>query len=128
MKEKVLIVEDNPQNMKLFEMLLRAKGYTPLKATDGGEALDIATRECPDLIIMDVRLPGMNGLEVTKKLRENSAFSRTPIIATTAYAMKGDKERAIEAGCNAYLSKPFNIHELTERIAEMLRQRQNDTV
>lgn len=128
MKETILIVEDNPQNMKLFEMLLGAKGYALLKAIDGEEAMDIAKRARPDLIIMDVRLPRMNGLEVTKKLRENPAFSRTPIIATTAYAMKGDKERAIEAGCNAYLSKPFDIHELTEMIAEMLLPRQKDNV
>jgi len=128
LKEKILIVEDNPQNMKLYEMILSAKGYTLLKAIDGEEALDMAIRKHPDLILMDIRLPGMNGLEVTKKLRENSAFSHTPIIAITAYAMKGDKERAIEAGCNAYLAKPFNIHELTGMIAEMLRQRQKDNV
>jgi len=128
LKEKILIVEDNPQNMRLFEMLLGAKGYALLKAIDGEEALDIAKRERPDLIIMDIRLPRMNGLEVTKKLRENSAFRRTPIIATTAYAMRGDKERAIEAGCNAYLSKPFNIHELTGTITEMLLPRQKDNV
>ena len=128
MKEKILIVEDNPQNMKLYEMVLSAKGYTLLKAIDGEEALDMAIRKHPDLILMDIRLPGMDGLEVTKKLRENSAFSHTPIIAITAYAMKGDKERAIEAGCNAYLSKPFNIHELTGMIAEMLLPRQKDNV
>jgi CheY-like chemotaxis protein len=128
LKEKILIVEDNPQNMKLYEMILSAKGYTLLKAIDGEEALDMAIRKHPDLIIMDIRLPGMNGLEVTRKLRENSAFSHTPIIAITAYTMKGDKARAIEAGCNAYLSKPFHIRELTGMIAEMLLPRQKDNV
>ncbi len=124
MKEKILIVEDNLPNMRLLEMVLGAKGYTLLKATDGEEALDMATREQPDLIIMDIRLPKMNGLEVTRKLRENPAFSHTPIVGLTAYAMKGDKERIIESGCDAYLSKSINTRELPGMIAEMLSQRQ----
>jgi len=120
MKKRILIVEDNPENMRLMEMTLRAKGYTLLKATDGEKALDMAMRERPDLIIMDIRLPKMSGLEVTRKLRETPAFSHTPIIGVTAYAMKGDKERIIEAGCDAYLSKPINTRELPKVIAEML--------
>ncbi len=128
MNERILIVEDNPQNMNVFEMVLRAKGYTLLKATDGEEALDMALSGRPDLIIMDIQIPGMNGLEVTRKLRENSAFSHTPIIAVSAYAMRGDREKAIEAGCNAYLPKPFNIHELRGMIAEMLLPQQKDNV
>ncbi|MBA7617926.1 Polar-differentiation response regulator DivK [subsurface metagenome] len=124
MKEKILIVEDNPINMRLIEMTLRAKNYTLLKATDGEEALDVARRERPDLIIMDIQLPKINGLEVTRELRENLAFSQIPIIAVTAYAMKGDKERVIEAGCDAYLPKPINTRELPRMIAEMLSQRQ----
>ena len=126
MKEKILIVEDNPLNMKLLEMVLRAKNYTLLKATDGEEALDMAMREQPDLIIMDIQLPRVNGLEVTRKLRETPAFSHTPIIGVTAYAMKGDKERVIESGCDAYLSKPISTRELPEMIAEMLLQRRKD--
>jgi len=125
-KEKILIVEDNPQNMRLLEMVLRAKNYTLLKATDGEEALDMALREQPDLIIMDIQLPKVNGLEVTRKLRNTPAFSHTPIIAITAYAMKGDKERVIESGCDAYLSKPINTRELPEMIGEMLLQRRKD--
>ena len=128
MKERIMIVEDNPQNLRLMEMTLRAKNYTLLKATDGEEALGMAIRERPDLIIMDVQLPKMNGLEVTRKLREAPVFSQTPIIAITAYAMKGDRERVIEAGCDAYLSKPINTRELPEIIAEMLLQRQKDRV
>ena len=124
MREKILIIEDNPRNMRLIEMTLRAKNYTLLKATNGEEALDMATRERPDLILMDIRLPGMDGLEVTKKLRETPAFSHTPIIGLTAYAMKGDREKVIESGCNAYLSKPINTRELPGMIAEMLSQRQ----
>lgn len=126
MKEKILIVEDNPQNMRLIEMVLRAKDYTLLKATDGEEALAMAMRERPDLIIMDIQLPKMNGLEVTRKLRETPAFNHTPIIGLTAYAMKGDRERVIESGCDAYLSKPINTRELPKVIAEMLSQRQKD--
>jgi len=101
-------------------MVLRDKGYTLLEATDGEEALDLAKRELPDLIIMDIQLPKLSGLEVTKKLRETSAFSHVPIIALTAYAMKGDKERFINAGCDAYLSKPIDSRELPGVIAEML--------
>ncbi len=123
MKEKILIVEDNPQNMRLIEMVLGAKGYTLLRATDGEEALDMAMTERPDLIIMDVWLPKMDGLEVTRRLRETPAFSRTPIIGVTAYAMKGDREKVIESGCDAYLSKPIDTRELPEVIAEMLARR-----
>ncbi len=127
MKEKILIVEDNPRNMRLIKMTLKSKGYTLLKATDGEEALDMAMRERPDLIIMDIRLPKMDGLEVTRKLRETPAFSNTPIIGLTAYAMKGDKERVIKSGCDAYLSKPIDTRELPKMIAEMLsRQRDNN--
>ncbi len=128
MQEKILIVEDNPQNMKLIEMTLRGKGYTLLKATDGEEALDIAMREQPALIIMDMQLPKLNGLEVTKRLRKTLAFSHTPIIALTAYAMKGDKENFINGGCDAYVSKPINTRELPGMIAEMLRQRKKVTL
>jgi len=126
MKEKILIVEDNPMHMRLIEMTLRGKNYTLLKATDGQEALNIAKRERPDLIVMDIRLPKINGFEVAKKLRENPAFSRTPIIAITAYAMKGDRERVIESGCDVYLSKPINTRELPQVIAQVLHQGQTD--
>ncbi len=121
-EEKVLIVEDNPQNMKLLEMLLRAKDYTLLKAYDGEEALAMAIREQPDLIVMDMQLPKMSGLEVTKQLRQMPVFGHTPIIALTAYAMRGDKEQFMEAGCNAYLSKPISTRELPVIIDWMLQE------
>ena len=121
-EEKVLIVEDNPQNMKLLEMLLRAKDYILLKAYDGEEALAMAIREQPDLIVMDMQLPKMSGLEVTKQLRQTLVFSHTPIIALTAYAMRGDKEQFMEAGCNAYLSKPISTRELPMIIDQMLQE------
>ncbi len=123
MNEKILIVEDNPQNMRLIEMTLRAENYTLLKATDGEEALEMAARERPDLIIMDIQLPKLSGLEVTGRLRQVAGFEDVPIIAITAYAMKGDKEKSIEAGCNAYLPKPINTRELPNLIAEMLQRR-----
>jgi two-component system cell cycle response regulator DivK len=126
LKEKILIVEDNPLNMRLLEILLRPKSYTLLEAVDGEEALDIATRELPDLIVMDIQLPKMSGLEVTQRLRQMPVFSRIPIIALTAYAMKGDRERFIDAGCNAYLPKPINTRELPKMINQMLQQRQKD--
>ena len=126
MPEKILIVEDNPRNMRLLEMTLRASGYTLLEATDGGEALDIAIKELPDLIIMDIQLPKINGLAVTRKLKALPEFRDVTIIAVTAYGMKGDRERAIEAGCDAYLPKPINTRELPEMIATMLLHRQKE--
>lgn len=126
MSKKILIVEDNPQNMRLVEMALSAESYTLLEATNGEEALGVARKELPDLIIMDIQLPKMSGLEVTKKLREIPEFNRTPIIAITAYAMKGDKEKALDAGCNAYLSKPISARDLPQLIAKMLVQRQEE--
>lgn len=127
MNEKILIVEDNPQNMRLIEMTLKAKAYILLKATDGEEALDVAVRERPDLIIMDIQLPKISGLEVVSRLRQMPGFDRVPIIAITAYAMKGDKEKSIKAGCNAYLPKPINTRELPVFIAEMLRQQKPES-
>ena len=126
MKEKILIVEDNPPNMRLIEMSLRAKGYRLLRATDGEEALDMATKGKPDLILMDIQLPKMSGLEVTKRLRQMPAFNHIPIIAVTAYAMRGDKKRIIKAGCDVYLPKPINTRQLPGVVAEMLLQRQKD--
>ena len=120
MSEKILIVEDNPKNMRLIEMVLRSKGYTLLEATDGEEALSKAAREHPDLIIMDIQIPKMDGLEVTRKLRENPSLGHIPIIAITAYAMKGDREKIMEAGCDAYIAKPINTRELPVVVAEML--------
>ena len=126
MSKKILIVEDNPQNMRLVEMALSAESYFLLEATNGEEALEIAKKERPDLIIMDVQLPKMSGLEVTRKLREIPEFSQTSIIAVTAYAMKGDEEKAIDASCNAYLSKPIRARDLPNLVAKMLLHRQEE--
>jgi two-component system cell cycle response regulator DivK len=121
---KILIVEDNPQNMNLVEMTLRAGRYALLKATDGEKAMKIAVKDKPDLIIMDIHLPKLSGLEVTKKIRQMPALSHIPVIAVTAYAMRGDREKVIDAGCDAYLSKPVNTRELRRLVVEMLRRRQ----
>lgn len=122
MKGKILIVEDNPRNMRLMELLLKGNGYTLLKATDGKEAMEVAVSEHPDLILMDVQLPRLSGLEATRQLRQMPAFSRVPILAITAYAMGGDREKFMDAGFDAYLSKPINTRELREMIAELLGQ------
>lgn len=120
MPKKILIVEDNPQNMKVELMALRPHGYILLQATDGEEALQIAMRDKPDLIIMDIQLPKVSGLEVTGRLRQMLDFRHTPIIAVTAYAMRGDKEKAIESGYDMYMTKPINTRELPKVVAEML--------
>jgi CheY-like chemotaxis protein len=125
MKETILVVEDNPQNMRLIEMILRAESYNMITANDGEKALEVAIREHPELIIMDIQLPKINGYDVTKKLRELPEFDKIPIIALTAYAMKGDQEKCIKAGCNAYLSKPINTRELNVIITNLLRSRIN---
>ena len=123
MNRKILIVEDNPQNMRLLEMTLRTGGYTLFKAVDGEEALSLAVKEKPDLVIMDIQIPKINGEEVTRRLRQMPEFRNTSIIALTAYAMKGDEQKFLEAGCDAYVSKPINTRELPKLIVDMLQKR-----
>ncbi len=101
-------------------MTLKGGGYILLKATDGQQALDMAIGQGPDLIIMDMQLPKVSGLDVTRKLRRMPEFKSTPIIALTAYAMKGDRANFMEAGCDAYVSKPINTRELPHIISRML--------
>ena len=126
LSEKILIVEDNPQNMRLVEMTLRSHGYTMLEAADGEAALEVAARERPDLIIMDMQLPRLDGLEVTRRLRQMPEFADVPIIAVTAYAMKGDRQKTAEAGCDAYLPKPINTRELPGIISKMLERKRDN--
>jgi CheY-like chemotaxis protein len=120
--KKILIVEDNPANMRLIRMVLKTKGYSVLEATDGEEALTVATERQPDLIVMDIQLPKMDGLEVTRKLRQAPEFRQTPIIALTASAMDGDRERIIAAGCDEYIAKPVHTRRFPVLVAEMLRR------
>ena len=124
MPKKILIVEDNPQNMKLVLLTLQSRGYELIEATDGEEALKMADREKPDLILMDIQIPKIDGLEVTRRLKQMPAFSHTPVIALTAHAMKGDEQKIAEAGCDAYITKPFSTRELPKLVAKMLEQHQ----
>jgi two-component system cell cycle response regulator DivK len=112
----VLIVEDNELNMKLFQDLLRAHGYRTLHTRNGMEALDIAKRERPDLILMDIQLPEVSGLTITKLLKADDEVADIPVVVVTAFAMKGDETRFREGGCEAYLSKPIAIGSFIETV------------
>ena len=116
----VLIVEDNELNMKLFHDLLDAHGYKILQTKDGMEALDIAREHHPDLILMDIQLPEVSGLEVTKWLKEDTELKAIPVVAVTAFAMKGDEERIRQGGCEAYISKPISVPRFIETIKSYL--------
>ena len=107
--KKVLIVEDNDLNMKLFNDLLEAHGYNTLQTRDGVEALKLARQHRPDLILMDIQLPEISGLEVTKWLKEDDDLRAIPVIAVTAFAMKGDEEKIRGGGCEAYIAKPISV-------------------
>jgi two-component system cell cycle response regulator DivK len=107
--KKVLIVEDNELNMKLFNDLLEAHGYFTLQTKDGMDALRIARQHHPDLILMDIQLPEVSGLEVIKWLKEDDDLAAIPVIAVTAFAMKGDEEKIRNGGCEAYIAKPISV-------------------
>ena len=116
MPKTVLIVEDNELNMKLFRDLLEAQDYEVLETREGLQALTLARQHHPDLILMDIQLPEISGLEVTKWLKEDDELRAIPVIAVTAFAMKGDEERIREGGCEAYLSKPISVMSFLETI------------
>ena len=120
MPKKILIVEDNELNMKLFHDLLEAHGYETLQTQEGLKALEIAREHRPDLILMDIQLPGVSGLEITKWLKADAQLSAIPVIAVTAFAMKGDEERIREGGCEAYISKPITVSTFLETIRKYL--------
>ena len=120
MAKKVLIVEDNELNMKLFHDLLDAQGYETLQTREGLQALTLAREHSPDLILMDIQLPEISGLEVTKWLKEDDALAHIPVIAVTAFAMKGDEERIRQGGCEAYISKPISVPRFIETIKSYL--------
>ena len=120
MKKKVMIVEDNELNMKLFDDLLGAHGYDTVKTREGTKALDIARREKPDLIIMDIQLPEVSGLEVTQQLKKDAELKSIPVIAVTAFAMKGDEEKIRQGGCEGYISKPISITEFIKTVQKHL--------
>jgi two-component system cell cycle response regulator DivK len=122
MSKTVLIVEDNELNMKLFHDLLEAQGYETLQTREGLQALALAREHRPDLILMDIQLPEISGLEVVKWLKEDEELSSIPVIAVTAFAMKGDEERILEGGCEAYLSKPISVMSFIETVKGFLAE------
>ena len=118
--KKVLIVEDNDLNMKLFNDLLEAHGYCTLQTKDGVEALRMAREHRPDLILMDIQLPEVSGLEVTKWLKEDDDLRTIPVIAVTAFAMKGDEEKIRDGGCEAYIAKPISVASFMRTVERFL--------
>ena len=120
MSKKVLIVEDNELNMKLFHDLLDAQGYETLQTREGLSALALARQHRPDLILMDIQLPEISGLEVTKWLKEDDELNHIPVVAVTAFAMKGDEERIRDGGCEAYISKPISVTHFLDTVRRYL--------
>ncbi len=120
MAKKVMIVEDNDLNMKLFDDLLGAHGYDTIKTRDGTKVLDMARADRPDLIIMDIQLPEVSGLEVTQWLKSDPDLKSIPVIAVTAFAMKGDEEKIRQGGCEDYISKPISIGDFIATVQKYL--------
>jgi CheY-like chemotaxis protein len=121
--DPILVVDDNPQNLKLAKVILMADGYDVRTAVDAEDALHILDSFAPRLILMDLQLPRMDGLELTRRLKADPARRGTIIIALTAYAMKGDDEKALAAGCDGYMSKPIDTDALSKLVAEHLGRR-----
>lgn len=117
---KVLLIEDNPLNMELAVDLLEIGGYEVLTATTAEEGIELAQKETPDLILMDISLPGIDGLEATRILKKDKKVKDVPIVAMSAHAMPGDEEKAIEAGCVGYITKPIDTKSLIEKVKEFM--------
>lgn len=122
MSALILIVDDHPTNLKLASEVLQSAGYDVLRAIDADQALAVLQQALPDLILMDIALPGMNGLELTRKLKEDEATRQIRIVALTAFAMKGDDQKARDAGCDGYIAKPINTRRLPLQVAEFLQR------
>jgi len=122
MQNCILIVEDNELNMKLFNDLLEAHGYKTLQTRDGKEALELTRLHKPDLILMDIQLPEVSGLQVTQWIKQDKELRHIPVIAITAFAMKGDEDRILAGGCEAYMSKPISILKFLETVRRFLNQ------
>ena len=120
MAKKILIVEDNVLNMKLFNDLLQAHGYQTLQLMEGGDVLSLARDDRPDLILMDIKLPDISGLEVTRLLKSDDDLKDIPVIAVTAFAMNGDEEKIREGGCEGYIAKPVSLPAFLDTIANFL--------
>ena len=118
--KRILVVDDNPRNLKLAFDVLEDAGYEVVEAADAEEAQIMIDRNLPDLILMDIALPGMDGLTLTRKIKANERTKHIRIIALTAFAMKGDDRKALAAGCDGYITKPIDIHQLPVQVAEIL--------
>jgi two-component system cell cycle response regulator/two-component system cell cycle response regulator DivK len=116
-EKKILLVEDNEVNRRLAGFLLRSHGYQVREATSAASAFEMVEKERPDLIVMDIQLPGMDGLEITRKLKEQTATADIPVIAVTSFAMKGDREKALAAGCAGYVTKPIDKTTFIQEVA-----------
>ena len=119
---KILVVEDNTLNRRLFTDLLKTQNHDILEATDGLSALKMIETQTPDLVLMDIQLPGLSGLEVTKKIRANKKIPQPKILAVSAFAMKQDAEKVLKSGCDDYISKPISIALFLQKITEILDQ------
>ena len=124
-KGTILYVEDNPDNRLLVKRILVAEDYSLLEAIDGKDALDVLKTAHPDLILMDINMPDMDGYTLTAKIKSLPGFERVPILALTANVMRGDKEKTLEAGCDGYIQKPLDIDQLTREIEKFLSRRSN---
>lgn len=120
MSKTVLIVEDNDLNMKLFNDLLQANGYNTIQTKDGREVMDLARTHSPDLILMDIQLPEVSGLEITRMLKCDEELKAIPVIAVTAFAMRGDEEKIREGGCEGYIAKPVSVLHFLKTVAQFL--------
>ena len=118
MPKKVLIVEDNELNMKLFSDLLQAHDYETIQTRDGMAVIELARQHHPDLILMDIQVPEVSGLEVTKWIKQDDELKEIPIVAVTAFAMKGDEQRIREGGCEAYIAKPISVGRFIETVRQ----------
>jgi CheY-like chemotaxis protein len=123
MKRKILLVEDHPANVEMLTMGLEFLGYAVTVAGDGNEAVEMVASQLPDLIVMDILLPNVNGLEAASRIRSNPKTRAIPILAATALAMPGDMEKCLESGCDAYLAKPFTPKQLAAAIEKLLKDR-----
>ena len=124
MSQRILVVEDNDRNRRLMRILLKARGYEVIEAATGKEAMEYLRTQTPDLILMDIQLPSTDGLTLTREIKSDARIKDVPIIAVTAYAMKGDRERMLEAGCDAYISKPIDTQKLHLIVADVLQKAQ----
>lgn len=122
MSARILIVDDNSVNLKLASDVLEIEGYAIVTAADAELAQEILKHTKPDLILMDIALPGMDGLTLTRKLKDDKRLKHIPVIALTAFAMKGDEQKASEAGCDGYITKPIDTRKLPQLVAELLRK------